>query len=212
MVSRVDNPDLRESRRGPRRRVLKHVQVLSLDKKAASAVDCTLRNISRFGAQLGWPAPSAIRIPSEFYLVAPGQLRMVRCKVVWKSHNRAGISFLSDPSHLISGETESTSDQPDDCGDRETPEVLSAPDSYVLDRTSGAVVRSDDLAFGKIPSTAAIPTPEKGSKLAELERTVSESLGLKVEIAGTGSERGVIVHVQTEGQLNEVCRRLARRD
>jgi hypothetical protein len=212
MVSRIDNPDLRESRRGPRRRVLKHVQVLSLDKKAASAVDCTLRNISSFGAQLSWPAPIAIRIPSEFYLVAPGQLRMVRCKVVWKSHNRAGISFLSDPSHLISGEAESTSDQPDGCGDRETPEVLSAPESYVLDRTSGAVVRFDDLVSGNISPTAAIPSPEKGSKLGKLERTMSESLSLKVEIAGTDAERRVIVHVQTDGQLNEVCRRLSRQD
>jgi hypothetical protein len=79
-----------ERRAGRRRRMLKHVQVLSLDKKATSAVDLTLRNTSAFGAQLFGPAESLARIPDEFYLVAPGQLRMIRCRIVWKGDDMVG--------------------------------------------------------------------------------------------------------------------------
>ena len=95
--------------------MLKHVQVLSLDKKATSAVDLTLRNTSTFGAQLFGPAESLARIPHEFYLVAPGQLRMIRCRIVWKGDDMVGVSFRSDPGALGLGES---------AGDAESRELL----------------------------------------------------------------------------------------
>lgn len=195
MLTRSDTtaPKVEESRGRPRRRMLKHVQVLSLDKKAISAIDCTLRNISRSGAQLFGPQASISRIPSQLYLVAPGQLRMILCTVVWKTYDTVGISFVSDPGHSMFG-----SDGMDEreLNDREAP-----PDGYALDRTTGAVVRLDD------PASCTAPD----SEFRELERTVSEALGLKVEIFGAASGSRVVLHVPLQ-QLNDVCRYLARQD
>jgi hypothetical protein len=91
-----------ERRRAPRRRMLKQVQILSLDKKSTSAIDCTLRSISRTGAMLSGVRTSLGRIPSPFYLVVPGQLRMIRCKVIWHSYDEIGVKFLSEPGAVAS--------------------------------------------------------------------------------------------------------------
>jgi ParB family transcriptional regulator, chromosome partitioning protein len=91
-----------ERRRASRRKVFKRVQVMSLDRKSASTIDCTLRNVSSSGAQLIGPGSAISRIPNQFYLVVPGQLRTVRCKVVWKTYDAVGVKFLSDPGHLAS--------------------------------------------------------------------------------------------------------------
>jgi hypothetical protein len=199
MVSRVDIKKrriARERRRQRRQRMLKHVQVLSLDKKAASAIDLTLRNASSSGARLFGPAESLRRIPDEFYLVAPGQLRMIRCEVVWRADDAVGVSFLSDPGTLASRE-------PDRDGGWEAVEPEPPPpENYVLDRTTGAVVKLGEPVSAEAPDSA----------LRDLARKVSKALGLEVEIAGTGASADrVIVHVRTAEQLNDVCRRLARR-
>lgn len=86
-----------EARRAPRRRVLKGVQIVSLNKM--STFDCTLRNLSRTGALV--VVPSATGIPQEFYLLAPGQSRLTHCQVVWRTANRLGIKFLSEADHLL---------------------------------------------------------------------------------------------------------------
>jgi hypothetical protein len=169
-----------ERRAGRRRRVFKHVQILSLDKTATSAVDLTLRNTSTFGAQLFGPVESLARIPDEFHLVAPGQLRMIRCRIVWKGDDMVGVSFRSDPGVLGIGQSG---------GDAKTP-----PDDYHLDRETGAVIRTN---------------PHR--ELRALERRMSASLGLKVEIAETGPESRVVLHVPAE-QLKHVCLRLSRPD
>jgi hypothetical protein len=171
-----------ERRAGRRRRVLKHVQVLSLDKKATSAVDLTLRNTSTYGAQLFGPAESLARIPDEFHLVAPGQLRMIRCRIVWKGDDMVGVSFRSDPGVLGLGES---------AGERRETKTS---DDYHLDREIGAVVRT---------------TPHR--EIRALERRMTASLGLKVEIAETGPESRVVLHVPAE-QLKHVCLRLSRQD
>ena len=197
MVSRIDIKKRRverEHRRQRRQRMLKHVQVLSLDRKAASAIDLTLRNASSSGAQLFGPTESLGRIPDEFYLVTPGQLRMIRCEVVWKAEGAVGVSFLSDPGTLASHE-------PDDGGSKAL-EPEPPPENYVLDRTTGAVVKLGE------PVSAGAPD----SAFRDLERKVSKALGLEVEIAGSGASADrVIVHVRSAEQLNDVCRRLARR-
>lgn len=199
MVSRIDIKKRRverERRRQRRQRMLKHVQVLSLDKKAASAIDLTLRNASSSGAQLFGPAESLGRIPDDFYLVVPGQLRMIRCEVVWRTDGAVGVSFLSDPGTLASRE-------PEGGGGWESLEPEPPPpENYVLDRTTGAVVKLGGPVSAEAPDSA----------LRDLARKVSKALGLKVEIAGTGASADrVIVHVRTAEQLDDVCRRLARR-
>ena len=161
--------------------MLKHVQVLSLDKTATSAVDLTLRNTSTFGAQLFGPAESLARIPDEFHLVAPGQLRMIRCRIVWKGDDMVGVSFRSDPGVL-------------GIGDRAGDEREKETDDYHLDRETGAVIRTN---------------PHR--EVRALEQRMSASLGVKVEIAETGPERRVVLHVPAE-QLKHVCLRLSRQD
>lgn len=171
-----------DRRAGRRRRMLKHVQVLSLDKKATSAVDLTLRNTSTFGAQLFGPVESLSRIPDEFYLVAPGQLRMIRCRIVWKGDDMVGVSFRSDPGALGIGESGGE------------PRETETSDDYHLDRETGAVIRT---------------TPRR--EVLALERRMSASLGVKVEIAETSPESRVVLHVPAE-QLKHVCLRLSRQD
>ena len=87
---------------GARRRMLRPVQVMSLDRKSTSVIDCTLRILSASGAQLSGTASSISRIPAQVYLIVPGQLRMIRSKVVWKSYDAVGIMFISDPGRLAS--------------------------------------------------------------------------------------------------------------
>ena len=176
----IEHDNAGERRAGRRRRMLKHVQVLSLDKKATSAVELTLRNTSTFGAQLFGPADSLARIPEEFYLVAPGQLRMIRCRIVWKGEDMVGVSFRSDPGALGLG---------DSGGDAESP-----PGDYHFDPESGAVIRTH---------------PHR--EVRALERRMSASLGVKVEIAETGPESRVVLHVPAE-KLKHVCLRLSRQD
>lgn len=128
MVPHIEDSSNDQRRRAPRRRLFKHVQVLSLDRKAASAVDLTLRNTSVSGAQLFGPEESLERVPDEFHLVVPGQLRMIRCKVVWKGQDAIGVSFVSGPGPLAS----------------QAPGTNPSDEDYYLDRTTGAVVRRED--------------------------------------------------------------------
>ena len=183
---------VKESRGRPRRRAFKRVQVLSLDRKATSAIDCTLRNISRSGAKLFGPEASVSRIPSQFYLVAPGQLRMILCRVVWRTYNAVGIDFLSDPGHL--------SLEPDGAGETAAFEREAPPESYMLDRVTGAVVKFNG------------PVSCKGQdrNFPDLERILGEALGLKVEILGDGPGSQVVLHVETLQQLRDLCRQLAQ--
>jgi ParB family transcriptional regulator, chromosome partitioning protein len=60
-------------------------------------------------------------------------------------------------------------------------------------------------------SCARKETPRNRGDFHDLERQVSEALGLKVEIISAGRSAGrVVVHVPTVERLNEVCRRLMR--
>jgi ParB family transcriptional regulator, chromosome partitioning protein len=146
-----------EQRRELRRRVLKQVQVLSLDRKATSAIDLTLRNISNSGAKLVGAGTSISRVPSQFYLVVPGQLRTIRCKVMWKAYNAAGIKFMSDPGQLTAELAVGAEHEPDRTSKQETPEPEAPPEQYVLDRTTGAVVRLGGPVPRAAPDSAAAP-------------------------------------------------------
>lgn len=130
-------PEADSERRGDtRRRVLKHVQVMSLDRKSSSIIDCKLRNVSRSGAQLFGSASSVSRIPAQCYLVAPGQLRMIRCKVVWKSYDAVGIRFLSDPGQLASELTACSDHDASGADGRESLGPSSDPASDLTEETN----------------------------------------------------------------------------
>lgn len=162
MVSHLDNtdPETRESRGAQRRRMLKQVQVLSLDKKSASAIDCTLRNLSTLGAMLSGPGASISRIPNQFYLVAPGQLRMIRCKVVWKNYDAVGICFLSDPGHLASEHVSGRYDAPNGPGSGQLPVVSRTPEEQGSANRSESIQNSDHLKPGEPPALLESPILE----------------------------------------------------
>jgi ParB family transcriptional regulator, chromosome partitioning protein len=151
MVSHIDDPDPEapESRRAQRRRVLKQVQVLSLDKKSASAIDCTLRNLSTSGAMLSGPGASLSRIPNQFYLVAPGQLRMIRCKVAWKSWDSVGVRFLSDPGHLASEHASGTDEGPNGASDNQPPTFSRTPEDRAFNRATATSLDADQPTAGE---------------------------------------------------------------
>jgi ParB family transcriptional regulator, chromosome partitioning protein len=69
---------------------------------------------------------------------------------------------------------------------------------------------SERLARAPHGSSGARKAPARNrGDFGELERQVSEALGLKVEIVSAGRSAGrVVVHVPTVERLNEVCRRL----
>lgn len=154
MVSHLDDtdPKTRESRGAQRRRMLKQVQVLSLDKKSASAIDCTLRNLSTSGAMLSGPGASISRIPNQFYLVTPGQLRMIRCKIVWKNYDSVGVCFLSDPGHLASEHASSTHDAPNGTGGGQLPKFSRTPEEQGSASASESIQNSDLLKPGELPA------------------------------------------------------------
>jgi ParB family transcriptional regulator, chromosome partitioning protein len=162
MVSHSDDPELerRESRRAQRRRMFKQVQVLSLDRKSASAIDCTLRNVSTSGAMLTGPGASLSRIPNQFYLVAPGQLRMIRCKVAWKTYDSVGVRFLSDPGHLASDPAGGAKGGPNGAGDSQLPTFSRAPEEQGFDRATETVPDPDQPRTGELPVIARQPSLE----------------------------------------------------
>lgn len=92
-----------ERRGSPRRRLLKNIQVLGLDKKLIPSRHVVLRNLAHSGAMLSGPGAAISRFPNQFFLVARGQLRMVRCKIVWRTYDEVGLRFLSDPGPLLAG-------------------------------------------------------------------------------------------------------------
>lgn len=50
----------------------------------------------------------------------------------------------------------------------------------------------------------------KDSDIRDLERRLTEGLGFRIEITGSGSKGRLVVHYRTLEQLDEVCRRLER--
>jgi hypothetical protein len=81
-----------ERRRAARRKVLRAAQIVTLDKM--STFDCTVKNLSAIGALI--TAPSLQDIPDRFYLRAPGQMRLVPCRLVRKSLTSVVIIFEAE--------------------------------------------------------------------------------------------------------------------
>jgi hypothetical protein len=77
-----------ERRSTKRQRVLK---AGSIQIGAGGAIDCTVRNLSQFGAALDVQSP--VGIPDEFILVIPNDRLRLPCRVAWRKAGRIGIRF-----------------------------------------------------------------------------------------------------------------------
>jgi hypothetical protein len=55
------------------------------------AIDCTVRNLSRFGAALDVTSP--LGIPDEFVLTIPSDALRFRCRLAWRKAARIGVRF-----------------------------------------------------------------------------------------------------------------------
>jgi hypothetical protein len=81
--------DSNEHRQSPRRRVLKAATIAF--NGGASAIDCSIRNISATGACLEVVSP--IGVPNEFTLVTQDEAIVRPCQVAWKAAKRIGVAF-----------------------------------------------------------------------------------------------------------------------
>jgi hypothetical protein len=77
-----------ERRSTKRQRVLK---AGSIQIDGGGAIDCTVRNLSQFGAALDVQSP--VGIPSEFVLMITGDGLRLPCRVAWRKAGRIGIRF-----------------------------------------------------------------------------------------------------------------------
>jgi PilZ domain len=84
-----------EKRAAARRRVLKAAKI----EFTGSAIDCTVRNLSKLGAALNVASP--VGIPDEFVLVIPGDGLRVPCRVVWRKPDQIGIRFRLATTSLV---------------------------------------------------------------------------------------------------------------
>jgi hypothetical protein len=56
-----------------------------------SAIDCTIRNVSKNGAALDVASP--VGIPEKFTLILPSDGLHFPCRVVWRKERRIGVVF-----------------------------------------------------------------------------------------------------------------------
>jgi hypothetical protein len=77
-----------ENRRSQRQRTFKGGSIIF---GLATAVDCTVRNMSASGACLEIRSP--VGIPDDFALIIKPEFIKRNCHVVWRSAERIGVRF-----------------------------------------------------------------------------------------------------------------------
>ena len=80
-----------DKRIAPRQRVIKVAKLISLDR--TRVVDCSVRNISKTGAQI--TVENQATVPREFYFLQPKENTMCQAKVMWRREKSVGIHFTS---------------------------------------------------------------------------------------------------------------------
>jgi hypothetical protein len=80
-----------EHRRQPRSRTLKAARILL--NHHHSVIDCTVRNLSQFGACL--QVASAVGIPPCFDVIFDADRSVRACRVVWHKERLLGVQFES---------------------------------------------------------------------------------------------------------------------
>lgn len=88
----MTEPNDSDKRIAPRQRVIKAAKIVSLDR--VTVVDCTMRNVSKTGAQL--VVENQALVPPTFYLVQPKENIMCQAKVMWRREKLVGIHFTSE--------------------------------------------------------------------------------------------------------------------
>lgn len=83
---------MEERRKHPRSRVLKSGKIAISDK--APKIECTVRNLSEFGACLELPS-GTFGIPTDFTLLLAGASHS--CRVTWRTMQRLGLAFVDKP-------------------------------------------------------------------------------------------------------------------
>lgn len=78
-----------ERRRKPRVRTLKSARILF--NHHHSVIDCTVRNLSPFGACLH--VASAIGIPERFDVIFDADHSIRPCRVIWHKEKQLGVEF-----------------------------------------------------------------------------------------------------------------------
>jgi hypothetical protein len=76
-----------ETRIAPRYRVMKVAKI----EFGATAINCTVRDLSLTGAAI--EVPSQAGIPERFTLVMPDDGLHLPCHVVWRKEYRIGVAF-----------------------------------------------------------------------------------------------------------------------
>ena len=92
-----------ERRASHRSRTLRGGKILFNDRR--SVLDCMIRNLSHEGACL--QVESLVGVPATFELLIDGEEAPRPCRLVWQSHDRAGVEYAlrrseappSDPPH-----------------------------------------------------------------------------------------------------------------
>ena len=87
-----------ERRRQPRQRTLKSARILL--NQHHSVLDCTVRNLSQFGACLS--VPSTVGIPESFDVVFDADHSVRACRMIWHKEDRLGVEFAS-AAHPLGG-------------------------------------------------------------------------------------------------------------
>lgn len=84
-----------DRRRAPRLRSLLTGTIAFDDNN--STMDCTVRNISAWGAKI--VLPDAFRAPDEFNLVVPHHDQTHRARVIWRKGESAGLALSDVEEH-----------------------------------------------------------------------------------------------------------------
>ncbi len=86
-----------DRRRAPRLKSLLTGTIVFDDHN--STMDCTVRNISAWGAKV--TLPDAFRVPDDFNLVVPHHDQTHRAKVIWRKGDSAGLALSDVEEHVL---------------------------------------------------------------------------------------------------------------
>jgi len=86
-----------DRRRAPRLKSLLSGTIVFDDHN--STLDCTVRNISAWGAKV--VLPEAFRIPDDFNLVVPHHIQTHRARVIWRRGESAGLALSDVEEHAL---------------------------------------------------------------------------------------------------------------
>jgi PilZ domain len=78
-----------EQRKIPRSRVLKSAKLILGN---SSTFDCTVRDLTNFGARI--ELPNTVGLPEKLELTFDGGRSVRRSRIAWRALNKAGVKFV----------------------------------------------------------------------------------------------------------------------